>query len=160
MQQESIQDMLVSLHDHFRVRVTDWLLSAILVSWGFTLFAVDPSVWALPTFDGLSSIASQATWATVALGIGLARLSALFVNGAVRRSPHARLIGAFLSVFIWLQLSYGMIYSSVVGPGVAIFPWLAFADIFNVYRAAMDAGASDHRATKRRRTAARRAPST
>lgn len=160
MQQEAIQDMLVSLHDHFRVRVTDWLLSAILVSWGFTLFAVDPRVWALPTFSGLSSIASQTTWATLTLGIGLTRITALFVNGTIRRSPHARLIGAFLTVLIWVQLSYGMIYSSVVGPAVAIFPWLALADIFNVYRAAMDAGAADHRATEHRRTAARRAPST
>lgn len=160
MQQGTIQGMWVSLHEHFRVRVTDWLLSAILVSWGFALFAVDPHVWALPTFSGLSSIASQTAWATIATGIGLARLTALFINGSLRRSPHARLIGAFLTVFIWLQLSYGMVYPDVVGPGVAIFPWLALADIFNVYRAAMDAGASDKRATERRGTVARRAPAT
>jgi hypothetical protein len=146
--------MLISLHEHFPVRITDWLVSAILLSWGLALFAVDPQVWALPTFSGLSVIASQSTWAVTATVIGLTRILALFINGAVRRSPHARLIGAFATIFIWVQLSLGVFYSDLVGPGIAIFPWLAFADMFNVYRAAKDARVSDHRATQQRRTAA------
>jgi hypothetical protein len=160
MQRGILDDMIVSLHEHFRLRAVDWLLSAILVSWGFALFAINPAIWALPTFSGLSAIASQSTWAAVATLIGIARLCALFVNGAVQRSPHARLIGAALAIFIWVQLSLGMFYSALVGPGIAIFPWLAFADVFNVWRAAMDAHASDYRASERRRTVARRAPST
>lgn len=151
--------MLISLHEHFPVRITDWLLSAILLSWGLALFAVDPQVWALPTFSGLSVFASQSTWAVVAAGIGLARIAALFINGAVQRSPHARGIGAFVTIFIWLQLSLGVFYSDLVGPGIAVFPWLAFADMFNVYRAAKDARVSDDRASKKRRTAAGSAPS-
>jgi hypothetical protein len=157
--QGSRRDMLISLHEHFKVRVMDWLLSAILLSWGFTLFSVDPRIWALPTYSGLH-FASQTTWAVVATGIGLARLIALFINGSLRRSPHARLIGAFLTIFIWVQLSLGIFYGDIVGPGIAVFPWLAFADMFNVYRAAMDARTSDNRASQQRRLAARRAPST
>lgn len=149
--------MLVSLHEHFKIRVTDWLLSAILLSWGFALFAVDPRVWDLPTYTGLSRIASQYCWAAAASMIGAARIAALFINGAIRRSPHLRCIGAFLAIFIWVQLSLGLLYSDLVGPGIAIWPWLAFADMFNVYRAAMDARASDHRATEQRRLAATRA---
>lgn len=150
--------MLVSLHEYFPIRVTDWLLSAILFSWGLALFAVEPEVWALPTFTGLH-FASQFTWAVIATGIGLARLIALLFNGAVRRSPHARGVGAFLTIFIWVQLSLAVFSSNLVGPGIAIFPWLAIADIFNVYRAAQDARVSDSRAQSRD-MAATRAPST
>jgi hypothetical protein len=148
--------MLISLHEHFKIRLTDWLLSAILLSWGMALFAVNPKVWLLPTFSGLSSIAGQFTWAVVATGLALARLGALFVNGAVRRSPHLRLIGAFLSIFIWVQLSLGVLFGDLVGPGIAIFPWLALADMLNVHRAAQDAWTSDTRARQLRGTAARR----
>lgn len=150
--------MLVSLHEHFPVRVLDWLLSAMLFSWGIALFEVDPRIWSLPTFSGLSNLAPQYTWAAVATVIGLARVIALFINGAIRRSPHLRLIGAGLSVFIWVQLSLGIMFSQYVGPGIALFPWLAFADIFNVHRAAKDARVSDHRASKLRDVAAARVP--
>jgi hypothetical protein len=150
--------MLISLHEHFPIRVTDWLVSAMLFSWGFALFAVDPHVWMLPTFSGLRFIASQGTWAAIATLLGVIRLVALFVNGAVRRSPHLRGFCAFVSIFIWVQLSLGVLVSDYVGPGVAIFPWLALADVLNVYRAAKDAHTSDHTAEQRRRSAARSVP--
>lgn len=161
MPSSKAQDMLISLHEHFPVRITDWLLSAMLFTWGLALFAVDPRVWALPMFNGLSDIGPQFAWAVVATGLGLARIVALFINGALRRSPHARALGAFFTCFIWFELSVGFFSSEYVGPGIAIFPWLAFADVFNVYRAAKDARISDNRATAQRRTAAARvSPST
>lgn len=149
---------MVSLHSHFPIRITDWLVSAMMFSWGLSLFAVDPRVWALPTFSGLSVIAGQYTWAAIASTIGLARLAALFVNGAIRRSPHLRGIGAFLSIFIWAQLSLGVLFGDMVGPGIAIFPWLALADMLNVYRAAVDARAADTLAQRERGLAASRVP--
>lgn len=149
--------MLVSLHEHFPIRVTDWLLSLILFSWGVALFGLDPRVWALPIYSGLSNLASQSTWALVAAVIGALRLSALFVNGAVRPSPHLRGVGAFLAIFIWVQLSLSQIFfSDMAGAAVAIYPWLAFADMFNVYRAAKDARIADTKARDRRRTVAAR----
>lgn len=146
--------MLISLHEHFKIRITDWLLSAILFSWGLALAVASPAVWALPTFSGLDRIAPQLAWAVAATLVGLVRIVALFVNGAVRRSPHLRMIGAFLSIFVWVQLCLGVTFSDLVGPGIAIFAWLAVADIFNVYRAAADAHASDARAHRHNRTAA------
>lgn len=150
--------MLISLHEHFPIRVTDWLLSAILFSWGLTVLFLRPDVWALPTYSGLASVASQFTWAAVAIAVGLARLGALFVNGAVRRSPHLRGLGAFVAIFIWVQLSLGLMFSDAAGASVAVYPWLAFADIFNVYRAARDARASDNRARMWRQSAVSRVP--
>lgn len=151
-----MEAMLVSLREHFRIRVTDWLLSAILFSWGFCLIWTSPAVWALPTFTGLARIAPQCVWAAAATIIGVGRLSALFINGALRRSPHARAAGAFLSCFIWVQLTLGMIGADWAGPGIGIFPWLALADAFNVIRATADARASDERAKQQQRLVAAR----
>lgn len=150
--------MLVSLHEHFPVRVTDWLLSAILFSWGVTLFFIDPHVWALPIYSGLSQLASQATWATIATALGTMRLCALVVNGAVRPSPHLRGVGAFLAIFIWVQLGLGLMFSESATVAVAIYPWLALADVFNVYRAAQDARHGKTKARQRRKSAARGVP--
>lgn len=148
--------MLISLHEHFKIRLTDWLLSAILFSWGMALFAVNPQVWTLPPFSGLRAWeSSQVVWASAATGIGAVRLALLFINGALRRSPHLRAIGAFLSVFVWVQLSFGIMFGDVIGPGIAIFPWLALTDVFNVYRAMGDARCSDDRARARHPVAAR-----
>jgi hypothetical protein len=152
---ERAQGMLVSLHDHFRIRVMDWLLSAILLSVGITILFLDPAVWALPVYDGLSRIAPQHVWAAVAIGLALARLLALFVNGAVRRSPELRCAGAFLAIFIWVQLSLGLMLTiETTGLAVAVFPWLAFADMFNVYRAAGDIQVLNPKAFARRRSRA------
>jgi hypothetical protein len=150
--------MMISLRDHFKIRVTDWLLSAILFSWGFALFWTDPRVWALPTFTGLAGIADQRTWAIISVTLGLTRLMALFVNGAVQRSPHARAICAFLTCFIWVELSLGVTWADYTGPGIGIFPWLALADALNTIRAWRDARASDERAANRRKSAAARVP--
>lgn len=157
---QKAQDMLISLHEHFRVRVTDWFLSAILFSWGITVLFLDPAVWAGPEYSGLARIAPQELWAAVAVGLGLVRLLALFVNGAVRRSPELRCAGAFLAIFIWVQISLGLLTSDTAGVAVAVFPWLAFADMFNVYRAAGDITLFNPKAIARRRSRAPDAPST
>jgi hypothetical protein len=155
MGESRVAGMMISLRDHFKIRVTDWLLSAILFSWGFALFATDPRVWALPTFTGLAAIASQRAWAIISVSLGLTRLLALFVNGTVRRSPHARGVCAFLSCFIWAELTLGVAWADYTGPGIGLFPWLLLADALNTIRAARDARASDDRAEQRRRSLAR-----
>ena len=84
--------------------------------------------------------------------VGAFRLAALFVNGAVRRSPHVRWAGAFLSCFVWLTLSFAMFLAEVVSIAVVIYPWLLMAESYNVYRAAQDARASDFKAKAARGT--------
>lgn len=145
--------MIVKLQQHFPLRVTDWLVSNILLTWGLLLFYVTPETWDGGFFSGLRVVAGQETWATVAVVLGLARIVALFINGAMRRTPHVRAMGAFLSVFIWLQLTLGMLNAETTGVGLAFYPWLFLADIYNVYRAAQDARDSDvrHAGVKERR---------
>ncbi len=139
------QMMIVKLQQHFPLRVTDWLLGGILTTWGLVCLSLPASSWELTTYAGLRPLASQMQWGIVALGIGFARMIALFVNGALRRTPHLRGVGAFLSVFIWLQLSFALFNTEIATIGIAIYPWLFLADIYNVYRASQDARDSDMR---------------
>ena len=138
--------MLVKLTKTFPVRVTEWLVAGIMLSWSIVCWNLTPEAWALPTMEGLGRLASQNTWAFFAFWIAVVRLAALAINGAWRPSPHIRGACAFLSCFMWLQISLGMLSADLTSLGMAVYPWLLLADIYNVFRASLDARASDERA--------------
>lgn len=142
----SAKMIILKLSQHMPQRACEWLLSGIILSWGVTCLYVPPEVWAGPAYSGLRNMANQTTWGVFAAGLGMVRFAALFVNGAVRRSPHARLFGAGLACFLWLQLSLAMFQDEIQAVAIAIYPWLLLAEIFNVHRAAKDARVSDFRA--------------
>jgi hypothetical protein len=122
------------------------LLAGIMITWGLACIYLPPEQWGWHGFDGLRRFADQQWWGAYAASLGLCRMIALFINGSMRRTPHMRAIGAFLSAFIWLQMSFGMMAAPAMTISLAIYPWLFVADIYNVYRAAQDAAASDQRA--------------
>jgi hypothetical protein len=138
--------MIVKLTKTFPVRVTEWLLAGIMFSWSIACWNMSPSDWGQPVFAGLARFGAQNTWAFFAFWIGAMRLASLTINGAWRPSPHLRAAGAFLACFMWLQISLGLFTSSVLSMGVAVYPWLLVADIYNVFRASHDARLSDDRA--------------
>lgn len=138
--------MIVKLTKTFPIRVTEWLLAGIMLSWSIACWNLAPGDWANPLYAGLSRLAAQNTWAFFAFWIGVIRLAALTINGAWRPSPHLRAAGAFLACFMWLQISLGMFTAEIRAVGVAIYPWLLLADIYNVFRASHDARQSDDRA--------------
>lgn len=143
---DRLRTMLVKLTDHFPMRVTEWLVAGILLSWGLFCINASPAVWDMPVNRELSMFGTQDQWGSVALSIGLVRMIALFINGAMRRSPHARAFGAFMSAFLWLQLSFGVLIQPFYSLSAIIYPWLFVADVYNVFRAARDARISDERA--------------
>lgn len=128
------------------MRVADWLLAGILISWGLGCLSVPDTTWMQPAYIGLRRIAGQETWGSFCVALGVLRMGALFINGAVRRTPHTRMAGAFVSALLWLQLSFAMFNTSIPAIAVAIYPWLFLGDVYNVYRAAQDARLSDNRA--------------
>ena len=138
--------MIVKLTKTFPIRVTEWLLAGIMLSWSIACWNLAPMDWANPVYRGLARFATQNTWAFYAFWIGVIRLAALTINGAWRPSPHLRAAGAFLACFMWLQISLGMMTADIRAIGVAIYPWLLLADIYNVFRASHDARQSDDRA--------------
>lgn len=146
--------MIVRFQKSFPIRVMEWLLAGIMVSWGLVAWSLTPADWANPLYSGLRRFGENNTWAFFAFWIGTIRLAALTINGAWRSSPHLRAGCAFLACFMWLQISLGMFAAEVRATGLAIYPWLLLADIYNVFRASHDARLSDDRARESRRVGA------
>jgi hypothetical protein len=143
--------MIVKLQKTFPIRVMEWLLAGIMFSWSIVCWQLTPAEWSSPIYSGLARFADANTWAFFAFWLGAMRLAALTINGAWRPSPHLRAVGAFLACFMWLQISLGMITADIRALGIAVFPWLLLADIYNVFRASHDARVSDDRARQARR---------
>ena len=138
--------MILKLQKSFPIRVTEWLLACIMLSWSILCWNLRDVDWSNPLYSGLARFGDQHSWAFFAFVIGGLRLAALMINGAWRPSPHLRAMGAFLSCFMWLQISLALFNSEIRATGLAIYPWLLIADIYNVFRAAHDARQSDDRA--------------
>lgn len=145
--QDRLAMVILKLTKTFPVRVCEWLLAGIMVSWGIAAWNHTDAEWANPIYNGMTRIEeSQHAWGALVCTIGVLRLVALFRNGGWQPSPHLRAGGAFLACFAWLQISLGLFASPVLSTGIAIYPWLLAADIYNVFRASHDARISDERA--------------
>lgn len=133
------------LPSHFPVRATEWMLATMKVSWGAVLLA-PLDVFSNPIMSALAQIASQHVWGWVAVTAGFLHLSALYVNGTRRRSPHLRAACSGIGSLFWFQVCLGMFASGSPTTGWAIYPWLFAFSVYNVVRGMMDARLSDTRA--------------
>lgn len=129
---------ITRLQDSFRYRLSEWVFASILFSWGWTLLLPYPT-FSLPSMGGLAAIAPENVWGLTCLIIGGVRISVLAINGAWVRSTHGRAVMAFVSCFVWCQISLGLISSGVVAPGGGVYVILLAADVFNTFKAASEA---------------------
>lgn len=137
-------------------RALEWLTSSVLLGFALTL--------ALPgdTLAGQGFVAFRKMGLDEAMiGVPLAfvstqRLAALHINGAWRRSPVLRMIGAVIGcgIFAMLAMAFGLPYIDAlvrsalwdqplqVGPstGAAVYSLLAAADALATHRSAADVG--------------------
>lgn len=150
---EELAAMIRKLGDHFPLRVTEWLAAGMLLSWGVSTLNAPASIWQSAINQPLGYWAGQDFWGALAVALALGRLVALFINGALQRSPHARALGAFLSCLIWFQLTLGVLTFTWAAPAASFYPWLFLADVYNVYRASRDARLSDTMRRPRRNRA-------
>lgn len=127
----------------FPTRATEWGKAVMLFLWGVVLAFNTDLLATTPSLTPSLQLASQPAWAYACLVVGGARLVMLVINGAWRRSPHLRAVAAFISCFFWFQISVGLIEAGTYGTGLAIYPVLLALEIYNVFRAARDAGTSD-----------------
>ena len=139
--------LILRLRDYtIKDRVAEWFMGAVIAAMGVGLI-LQPTIFVVnPFFTGFLRVATPSQWAFGLLTLGVARLSALTVNGAWRRSPHLRLIAAFLSMFVWYQLSALAWEVRVPNLGVAMYPLLLLLEVYCVYFAACDAGMADEAA--------------
>ena len=132
-----------SLRETFPARASEWALGAMLFNWSVVL-SLNPTLFEEGrSYSELARWMSQDAWVWLCLAVGGARLLVLAINGAWRRSPHARAIAAFVSCFFWFQITLGMIGAGTWSTGLAIYPVLFMLDAFNAIRSMGEAGFSD-----------------
>lgn len=83
----------------------------------------------------------ESVWGFVAFSVGMARLLALFINGAWARTPLIRLATAAISAFVWTQVVIGLF--AVPNTGLVVYPWLVVIDLVAAYRAGRDAAVAE-----------------
>lgn len=123
---------------HFRVRALEWFFGAVTVTMGVVLLNPYPTLDA-PVFQFMLAFAPESVWQYIILGLGVARVAALYVNGAWAPSPWFRLATALACAIVWAWISLGCAQSGNAYLLLAIFPWACAADLYNVGRAAKDA---------------------
>lgn len=131
--------------DHFPVRVLEWFLASIMLTYS-PVFLFGTGLFDRPFFQPMQNIWPQYLWGWMFLIMSLIHLSALYVNGTRRKSPHVRATCSGLSAIIWLQMDFGMFLSDKPNFGMVLYTWFVIASIYNAIRASMDARISDDRA--------------
>ncbi|TCR60924.1 hypothetical protein [Bosea sp. BK604] len=137
------------IHDHFPARRSEWVLAGIMVVWGWILFGPDETFARSVSWAQMAALAGEGTWAVWAIATGVFRFAALIVNGTFhdtwygRWSPHVRMVASFLSCFLWLQITFGLLAAETTTTGLAVYPGLLVLDLMNVVAAASDAAKMD-----------------
>lgn len=139
-------NIIRSLKDHFEVRALEWGMSGWAVSWGLMVLLV-PSMFTNPQtkymYSGMSDIVEWTGFTpSVVIGLiflitGLARGTALFINGLWRSTPIIRMASSAVSAFFITTLIVGV----TQGPphtSAITYLWLFFADCLSAKRAAED----------------------
>ncbi len=126
---------------HFQVRFSEWFGAACLFAWGVYV-TLKPGMFtgeaAKVMFSGMVAIMPQQSWGLMAVLVGFARLSALYVNGHHTRTPSIRLVASFFSAFVWTQVVVGLYNAGVPQTGVVIYTGMVCADIYSAFRASGD----------------------
>lgn len=138
--------LIQRLKTHFPARAIEWLMAGVLFTWGYYVIT-HPQLFSAPEtkalLSGIVRISNffgqpPVTIGLMAILIGFTRGVALFVNGAVTKTPLVRLVTAFMSAYLWTSICVGLWLSDVANTGLVVYPWFVFADIVSGYRAGYD----------------------
>ncbi len=150
---KSIPLLIRDMTAHFRLRVTSWIMSLLITSFGVIIIH-NPMVLttpeSAPRYVYMMRVASVFSFilhnpamlcGCFCLAIGLLRLGALIVNGTFSGfvwSFHVRALGSFLACFVWFQILLGVFFSHEWTLAVPVYcTFLAF-DAFNLYVATFE----------------------
>lgn len=144
--------LIKALKAHFNVRATEWLMSLWAILWGAQLLLM-PEIFYNPAtsqvFETMKYMVSWASapapnvWGMAALAVGFIRGSALFINGAWRRTPIIRLATSSLSAFLVVSIFVGVTSQGVANTGTPTYFVLFCMDCLSGYRAAKDLKEAD-----------------
>lgn len=123
-----------------QTRSVEWLLAACMMAWGFGLLMPGDTMQ-LANYRHLGAVASEAVWAGFSLGVGMARLVALYVNGEYFRTPLIRAVGAVLGMIWWAVLGVLFFTAARDGPvpaALLFYPVFMGFEAYSAYRSARD----------------------
>ncbi len=132
----------LSLIEHGRA--AEWLTSLALVALALTL-ALPGDTFSLSTANALAALrVEEATVGVPIALIGMARITALYINGGWRRSPSLRCAGAILGAGIYGALSMAYAWPSLkahvpLPTAAGLYLVLAGFDALAAYRSGADA---------------------
>jgi len=78
------------------------------------------------TYDAFASVGNEQEWGKVLMFSGVARIVALLINGAWRRTPIIRFAGSAIAVSLWAN--FAMLFNSsgatALSTGLGVYTWL------------------------------------
>lgn len=140
----SMSDMLLQ-----HGRALEWVTALVIFGWAITLALPGDTIGDSPSFAGFTM--AGVTEAPLILAftlVAIMRMSGLYINGAWRRSPILRMVGAILGAGLFLCLSILFTIPYLTGEqtslstGPAVYLVLFLADILAAYRTGADVRAS------------------
>ena len=130
-----------TLKTTFDARASEWALAVATLLLGVS-FVFNETLFVDSGWRALAQFASQETWGFVCTTLGALRLLVLLINGAWWRSPHLRALMAFLSCFVWWQMSSDLVPNFALG--FALLPPILALDAYNAIRAGREAGVAHY----------------
>lgn len=142
--------VLVAIRDRFSGRILEWYVAAQLLMWGLVLLAPGDSFAGSVAFDHFGI--AEDNLGLIMLGLGVIRIGALIVNGAVPNvTPFFRLGGAFLGCGVWFFISLKFGEAGHISTWIAAWPMAFIAEFVNIYRASQDARVGVHKVNSLKR---------
>jgi hypothetical protein len=142
--------VLVAIRDRFSGRILEWYVAAQLLMWGLILLAPNDVFTPTSAFSGFHI--PEETLGLAMLAMGVIRIGALIINGAVPNvTPFFRIGGAFLGCGVWFYISMNLFASGYISTWIAAWPMACVAEFINLYRASQDARVGVRKATSMKR---------
>lgn len=132
----------------FRDRAPEWVSSAGLLAWGLAILFT-PGLFEKEGYASLASLMSQYGWASLTIGVGLAKLGLLSIDRFRPGFAHSRAIASVASIGIWGALMVVSLFNFTErGSAVALYGIPFTLDFFALWWAAGDAKLVDEAAKK------------
>lgn len=130
-------------------RALEWLTSSIIFGFALTLTLPGDTIEGSPSFAGfvMAGLTEQALILPLTL-VATMRMTGLIINGAWRRSPILRMIGAVVGAAIFLSLAflfsipYFAWTQTSLSTGPSVYFILFVFDVIAAYRTGADVRAS------------------
>lgn len=118
-----------------------WMAIAMTLS-GMNFLSDAPTFALSHGYDFIAQYVTEKQAGGLGLGVGIARLFAIWVNGSKKRSPFFRVVGASLGALFWGGMLWGFwvqeLPEGTVSGFVPVLAVLTFAEIHCSARAARD----------------------